>query len=45
MIILVPVPGSQIVYRGRIKTSKAKIRRARLVKGNGAAQQMGERAC
>ena len=33
-----PVPGSQIVQCGRIKTSKAKIRRARLGKGDGGAQ-------
>ena len=30
-----PVPGSQIVQWERIKTSKAKIRRARLEKGGG----------
>ena len=36
-----PVPGSQIVQCGRIKTSKAKIRRARLGKGGGGGEKNG----
>ena len=36
-----PVPGSQIVKCGRTKTSKAKIRRARLGKGGGGGEKNG----
>ena len=35
------MPGSQIVYCGRIKTSKAKIRRARLGKWGGGGEKNG----
>ena len=35
------MPGSQIVWCGRIKTSKAKIRRARLPKGGGGGEKNG----
>ena len=38
------MPGSQIVKCGRIKTNKAKIRRARLGKGGGGGEKNGSPA-
>ena len=44
LIFTKPVPGFQIAQCGRIKTSKAKIRRTRLGKGGGGGEKNGNAA-